>query len=88
MTFYNGESGRFNFPYELAFATSTHPVPKKIQFSYAVDGLGKKYLYIIHFDEAEILEAFTRLGGNQQALQPEFDPKMPKNWLKFDYVMK
>lgn len=78
MAFYNGESGNFNFPPEQDFVATTHPVPKEIDFSYAVNGQGKKYLYIIHFDEAEILNAFTRLGDNQQPLQLEFDPKMPK----------
>ncbi len=78
MNFYNGESSRFSFPYEHDFTITTHPVPDKIQFSYAINGQGKKYLYIIHFDQAEMFEAFSRLGSDQQPLQLEFDPKMPK----------
>jgi len=79
MAFYNGESGNFDFPVDQTFISSTHPVPKNIDFSYAINGQGKKYLYIIHFDEREILDAFDRLGGNQEPLQLEFDPKIPKN---------
>lgn len=78
MNFYNGESSRFSFPYEHDFTITTHPIPDKIQFSYAINGQGKKYLYIIHFDEAEMFEAFDRLGGDQQPLQLEIDPKVPK----------
>lgn len=78
MNFYNGESGRFSFPYENDFTIVTHPIPKKIQFSYAINGQGKMYLYIIHFDQAEMFDAFARLGSDQQPLQLVFDPKIPK----------
>ena len=67
------------FPYENDFITiNTHPIPKKIQFSYVINGQGKKYLYIIHFDQAEMFDAFARLGSDQQPLQLVFDPKIPK----------
>lgn len=74
--FYNGESGRYYLPYD-EFTTTTHPVPKGINFSYAVNGQGIEYLYIITFDKAEMLETFARLGANHQPLQLEFDPKVP-----------
>ena len=78
MGFFNGESGRFNFPLEPVFTASPRPVPNRIEFHYAVNGVGMKDFYILHFDEAEMLTAFARLGVQQKPLQLEFDPKSPK----------
>ena len=77
MTFYNGETGRFNFPLEEEFIKSTHPVPDGIRFHYAVNGLGIQYLYVINFDQAEMFDVYSQLGADQQFLQLEFHPKVP-----------
>ena len=78
MGFFNGESGRFNFPLEPVFTAHPRPVPNRIEFHYAVNGVGMRDFYILHFDEGEMLAAFARLGAHQQPLQLEFDPKAPK----------
>lgn len=77
MSFYMGEGGPFKFPLEDAFAATAKPVPKRIRFSYPISGMVRHYY--VYFDEAEILEAFTRLNTKQLPMQLEFDPKFPKD---------
>lgn len=76
-SFFNGESGNFPFPLEKTFVTTPQPIPDEMDFSYAVNGQGIQYLYIIHFDEAEILTAFAKLGASQKPFKLEFHPKVP-----------
>ena len=81
----------YRTPYQWVptFAVS-HP-PKEIgmnffngesayyNFPYAVNEGEAKGYYIIHFDEAEMLTAFAKLGANHKSLQLEFEPKLPKD---------
>ncbi len=76
-SFFNGESGNFPFPLEKSFTTTPQPVPDEMDFSYAVNGQGTNYLYIIQFDEAEMLTAFAKLGASQKPFKLEFHPKVP-----------
>lgn len=39
---------------------------------------GKKYFYIIHFDDIEILNAFDALSKDGEVLRLEFDTKVPR----------
>lgn len=79
MSFFNGEGRNYNFPLEPDFTAGPQPVPEEIEFRYAINGVGKQWVYIIHFDETETLEAFARLAAKQLPLQLEFDPRYPKS---------
>jgi len=76
--FYNGEGRSFMFPLDKVFTASTKSIPKRISFSYPIATQTGNDYYIVHFDEAEIVDAFTRLSAKQLPLQLEFDPKFPK----------
>ena len=78
LSFYNGAAQGFQFPLEKSFTATTHPIPDEVKFSYAIATQTGNNYYIIRFDEAEIVDAFTRLRAKQLPLQIEFDPKLPK----------
>ena len=74
----NGEQDYLIYPLNDSIAAATRPVPKQMNFVYQ-SPKGWSYLYNIHFDEAEALKVFERLGANQQKLKLEFDLQMPIN---------
>ena len=74
--YFNGEGDRLFPPLESEVAAQTRAVPMFMQFSYRSPE-GWAYLYVIHFDEAEMMGAFSALGSNQEPLQLEFYPHMP-----------
>lgn len=75
---YNGEGRSFVFPLDKDFTATAHPVPDTIKFSYPMVTQTDSDYYVVRFDEAEIVEAFTKLGPKQLPLQLEFNPKFPK----------
>ena len=79
ISFYGGEGEDFKFPLDKTFTSIGHRVPRKVDFNYPiiVSHTGNDY-YVVKFDEAEIVDAFTRLSAKQLPLQLEFDPKFPK----------
>ena len=79
ITYYSGEAdGYNNFPLDKTFTSVGHPIPDKINFSYTIASQTGSDYYVIRFDEAEIVDAFTRLNARQLPLQLEFDPRFPK----------
>lgn len=78
MGFYNGEGRSFKLPLDKEFTASTKSIPKRISFSYPVATQTSSDYYVVRFDEAEIVDAFTRLSAKQLPLQLEFDPRFPK----------
>ena len=76
--FYNGEGRSFKFPLDKDFTASTKSIPKRISFSYTIATQTGNNYYVVRFDEAEIVDAFTRLSAKQLPLQLEFDPRFPK----------
>lgn len=80
ISFYGGEGEDFKFPLGKTFTSIGHRVPRKVDFNYPIiaSHTGNDY-YVVKFDEAEIVDAFTRLSAKQLPLQLEFDPKYPKD---------
>ncbi len=78
ISFYNGEGRSFNFPLDKDFIGTAQPIPDKINFNYPIAAQSGSDYYVVRFDEAEIMEAFTRLSARQLPLQLEFDPRFPK----------
>ena len=74
--YFNGEGDRLFFPFDDKMAAQSRPIPMFMQFRYR-SSEGWAYLYVIHFDEAEMMEAFSTLGANDEPLQLEFYPHMP-----------
>jgi len=71
--FVNGESN------ELP-GMMIRPVPKQVSFKTVVNN--QKMLFIINFDEFEIMDAFEKLGKNNQKVYMEFEPRIPRKSLK------
>lgn len=77
INFYTGEGESFVFPLETSFVSAAHPIPARVDFSYAINGQGRENYYIVRFDENEIFDAFTRLSTMKLPLQLEFTPTVP-----------
>src|SRR5690625_5457035 len=71
--YFIGEGVRLFPPLDSEVAAQTRAIPMFMQFSYRRPE-GWAYLYVIHFDEAEMMEAFSTLGANDEPLQLEFYP--------------
>jgi len=78
ITFYSGEGDDYNYPLDKTFTATGHRLPSQVDFNYTIATQTGNNYYIVHFDEAEIVDAFTRLSAKQLPLQLEFDPKFPK----------
>ena len=68
--YYNGEQDFFDYPLVAAVAASTRPIPSYLRFTRArppAKGLSVR----LHFNETEIIDAFKKLGANNQPLQLE-----------------
>src|SRR5690625_5475133 len=74
--YFNGEGDRLFPPLDSEVAAQTRAIPMFMQFSYRSPE-GWAYLYVIHFDEAEMMEAFLTLGDNDEQQQIEYYPLMP-----------
>lgn len=55
---------------------TARPLPRKLSFS--VNMGDESVLYIIHFEEFELMEAFEKLGANGEKVYLEFDPQLPR----------
>jgi hypothetical protein len=73
----NGENNRAIFFTDQEELNSLRPVPTNIGFHTMMNE--KKYVYITDFDEFEMMEAFEKLGVNQQMVRIEFDPQLPRS---------
>ncbi len=68
--YFNGEQDYINYPLEKSVAESTRAIPSYISFVWQPEK-GKARLFELEFDEAEIFEAFKKLGGNGEPLKIE-----------------
>ena len=79
-TYLNGE---WNFMPTLlteAMADTPRPLPRELKFSVVV---GNEHLiYIINFEEFELMDAFEKLGSNGEKVYIEFDPQVPVERMK------
>ncbi len=53
------------------------PVPKEFRFKTVIND--EKRIFIINFDEFEIMDAFEKLGVNNQKVYLEFEPRLPRD---------
>ncbi len=67
--FLNGE--RYKTPGMLL-----RPVPKELTFKTIINK--EENIFIIKFDEFEIMDAFEKLGANNQKVYLEFEPRIPR----------
>ena len=58
----------------------SRPVPKEIAFKTVINN--EENIFIIKFDEFEVMEAFEKLGVNNQKVTLEFEPIIPRKLLK------
>ena len=58
----------------------SRPVPRKVSFNTRINE--KKKIFIVNFDELEIMAAFEKLGANGQKVQLEFEPHLPRSQIK------
>ena len=56
------------------------PVPKEVAFKTIIDN--KRRIFIVKFDEFEIMDAFEKLGSNNQKVYLEFEPRLPRDVTK------
>ncbi len=52
------------------------PVPKELTFKTIINK--EENIFIIKFDEFEIMDAFEKLGANNQKVYLEFEPRIPR----------
>jgi len=76
----NGENKRVNSFTNKEELNEMRPVPINIGFHTMMNG--EKYVYIVNFDEVEMMEAFEKLGANRQMVRIEFDPQLPRSHTK------
>ena len=68
--YFTGELDYFNYPLESSIAGSTRPVPSQIYFIWEYTKVQGRS-YELTFDEAEIFDAFKKLGNSHPSLQLE-----------------
>jgi len=76
----NGENKRVNSFTDTKELNELRPIPVNIGFHTIMDG--RKFVYVIDFEEFEMMETFEKLGVNQQVVRMEFDPKLPRSQTK------
>ncbi len=54
----------------------SRPVPKEVAFKTIING--EENIFIIAFNEFEIMDAFEKLGTNNQKVYLEFEPRIPR----------
>lgn len=72
----NGESDWAPTYFSSDVDVVARPLPRNISFS--VNMGDESVLYIIHFEEFELMEAFEKLGANGEKVYLEFDPQLPR----------
>jgi len=56
------------------------PVPREVTFKTIING--DKNIFIVKFNEFEIMDAFEKLGANNQKVYLEFEPRIPRKDLR------
>jgi hypothetical protein len=72
----NGESNWMSTVLSEEQANTPRPLPRKLEFAVTLGN--ESFLYIIHFDDVELMSAFEKLGANGEKVFLEFDPKLPR----------
>lgn len=78
LLFFNGEKQDLYFPLSDEVIKKSRPIPRYLAFNSLIKGETEEDVFIINFDEAEMLAAFEKLGSNQEQLYLEFAPTLPK----------
>lgn len=71
INYFNGEQDYLVYPLDKTAAASTRPVPRQLDFVWMPPGRTKGRSIELYFHEPEILDAFKKLGANNQPLQLE-----------------
>ena len=74
--FLNGERDRMTTILTDAMANTLRPLPRRLKFSATIGD--ETILYILHFEEFELMDAFEKLGANGEKVYIEFDPRLPR----------
>lgn len=85
VSYFNGEHDYLTYPLDEAGAAASRPVPKEMSFVLLPPGAAKGRLVELYFNEAEILDAFEKLGSSNQALKLEFRVALVNN--KYDLTV-
>lgn len=54
----------------------SRPVPREVAFKTVIND--KRRIFFVTFDEFEIMDAFEKLGANNQKVYLEFEPRLPR----------
>ncbi|RYG48367.1 MAG: DUF2931 family protein [Chitinophagaceae bacterium] len=76
--YFNGETEDLHFPLSDSAIKAMKPVPKRLAFNSLIKGRDKLDVFVIMFDQDEMLSAFKKLGCNGEQLHLEFSPTLPK----------
>ena len=77
VAFFSGESYKIEFPLSSSMAKELRHIPKQLSFGYFFKEKEWEMFFTVIFNEEEIFAAFDQLG-NDEVINLEFDPKLPK----------
>ncbi len=80
VSYLNGESYWEPTSFDEEKQNTPKPLPRELKFS--VDMGDESVLYIIKFEEFELMDAFEKLGANGEKVYIEFDAQMPRENMK------
>ncbi len=76
----NGELNIVPTIFTEDMANTPRPLPRELKFS--VDMGNQRILYIIRFDEFELMDAFEKLSASGEKVYIEFDAQVPRHLMK------
>ena len=76
----NGELNSIPTLFTDDMANTLRPLPRALKFS--VDMGDESIYYIIQFEEFELMDAFEKLGAQDQKVYLEFDARVPRQLMK------
>ena len=82
VSYFNGEHDYLDYPLDAATAAAARAVPERVDFIWLPPGATKGRLIELYFNEPEILNAFEKLGNQNQPLKLEFRVTLVNN--KYD----
>ena len=80
VVYLNGESYWESTIFDENEQNKAKPLPRELEFS--VDMGDESILYIIKFEEFELMNAFEKLGANGEKVYIEFDAQVPRHHMK------
>ncbi len=78
-SFFNGESYRMDYPLSEETLATPRPLPLLIGFGCYIEGTAKLYFFVVRFDDKELYVAFDKLGGADELVNIEIEPRLPKS---------